>query len=98
MNQSTYKVELRPAAAREIRKLDRSTQKKVVVAIERLATEPRPSGVKKLEGEDKLYRIKVGKDHRIVYRIEDNQLIVLVVAIGNRKDIYRSLMSGRGGL
>lgn len=98
MSQGTYRVELRPAATRDIRKLDKSTQKRVVAAIEGLAAEPRPIGVKKLESEDKLYRIKVGKDHRIVYRLEDNQLLVLVLAIGNRKDVYRSLTTGRGGL
>jgi mRNA interferase RelE/StbE len=95
MSQNTYKIELRPAAVRDIRKLDKSTQKKAVAAIEMLAAEPRPSGVKKLEGKEKLYRIRVGKDYRIVYRIEDAKLIVLVLAIGNRKDIYRSLVSGR---
>jgi mRNA interferase RelE/StbE len=61
MSQSTYKVELRPAAARDVRKPDKTTQKKVVVAIERLATEPRPSGVKKLEGEDNSTESKLAK-------------------------------------
>lgn len=98
MSQSTYGVELRSAAVRDIRRLDKSIQKRLVVALERLAAEPRPIGVKKLERENKLYRIKVGKDHRIVYRIEDDQLIVLVLAGGNRKDIYRSLTSGRDSL
>jgi len=97
MSQGLYRIELRPSAARDIRKLDKSTQKKVVIAIEKLAAEPRPSGVKKLAGEDKLYRIKVGKDHRVVYQIEDSRLIVLVLAAGNRKDIYRLLTSRQGG-
>jgi mRNA interferase RelE/StbE len=97
MSESAYKIELRPGAARDIRRLDKSTQIKIVGAIERLSAEPRPSGVKKLAGEDKLYRIKIGKDHRVVYQIEDNLLIVLVLAAGNRKDIYRSLTSRQGG-
>jgi len=97
MSQSLYKIELRPSAARDIRRLDKSTQKKVVIAIEKLAAEPRPSGVKNPAGEDKLYRIRVGKDHRVVYQIEDSRLIVLVLAPGNRKDTYRSLASRQGG-
>ena len=53
-----------------------------------LAKEPRPKGVKKLSGADDLYRIRVG-DYRVVYQIRDDRLIVLVVRIGHRKDVYR---------
>ncbi len=53
-----------------------------------LAVNPRPKGVKKLSGLDDLYRIRVG-DYRIVYQIHDDRLIVLVVRIGHRKDVYR---------
>ena len=53
-----------------------------------LAANPRPKGVKKLSGPDDLYRIRVG-DYRIVYQIHDDRLIVLVVRIGHRKDVYR---------
>ena len=53
-----------------------------------LAANPRPRGVKKLTGLDDLYRIRVA-DYRIVYQIQDDRLIVLVVRIGHRKDVYR---------
>mgnify|MGYP001580816136 FL=1 len=53
-----------------------------------LAATPRPKGVKKLTGTDDLYRIRVG-DYRIVYQIHDDRLIVLVVRIGHRRDVYR---------
>lgn len=53
-----------------------------------LAGDPRPKGVKKLFGLDDLYRIRVG-EYRVVYQIQDNRLIVLVVRIGHRKDVYR---------
>ncbi len=53
-----------------------------------LAANPRPKGVKKLTGLDNLYRIRAG-DYRIVYQIRDDRLIVLVVRIGHRKDVYR---------
>jgi len=53
-----------------------------------LAKEPRPKGVNRLTGAADLYRIRVG-DYRVVYQIQDNRLIVLVVRIGHRKDVYR---------
>jgi len=53
-----------------------------------LAINPRPKGVKKLTGLDSLYRIRTG-DYRIVYQVRDDRLIVLVVRIGHRKDVYR---------
>ncbi len=63
-------------------------RKRIARRIEALATEPRPSGVKKLEGEKDLYRIREG-DFRIIYRIEDRILLILVLGIGNRRDVYR---------
>jgi mRNA interferase RelE/StbE len=59
-----------------------------VRAIDALRLEPRPHGSKKLVGEDNLYRIRTG-DYRIIYQVRDKQLIILVIAIGNRRDIYR---------
>jgi mRNA interferase RelE/StbE len=63
-------------------------QARLVEAAEALATDPRPVGVKKLQGDDNLWRIRVGA-YRIVYEIHDEQLTVLVIRVGNRKDIYR---------
>lgn len=53
-----------------------------------LSLNPRPRGVKKLEGERELYRLRSG-DYRIIYRVEDRVLLVLVIAIGHRREIYR---------
>ena len=80
-------------AARAIRRLDRGAQRQVVTKLERLADNPRPPGSKKLEGTDGLYRVRVG-DHRIVYRIEDQVLLVLVVRVAHRSDVYRRLSNG----
>ncbi len=63
-------------------------QRRIAAAIDRLAVDPRPSGVRKLTGADNLWRIRVG-DYRIVYEIEDDRLVVLIVRIGHRRDIYR---------
>ncbi len=83
----TYRVEVAAAAARQLRQLDRSAQRRVQAAIELLADEPRPSGAKKLVGGNGEWRVRTG-DYRIVYEIHDNVLVVLVIAVGHRREIY----------
>ena len=85
----TYRVEFAPSAVRQLRKLDRIAQRRVQAAIELLAGEPRPSGAKKLVGGDGEWRVRTG-DYRIIYEIHDGILLVLVVAVGHRRDIYRN--------
>lgn len=82
-----YRVELLPSAARELRKLERTTQARVVRRIDRLVNDPR-AGAVKLRGADDVWRVRVG-EHRVLYRIEDAALVVLVIAIGHRRDVYR---------
>lgn len=83
----TYRVEVAAAAVRQLRKLERSAQRRVQAAIELLAVEPRPSGAKKLVGGNGEWRVRTG-DYRIVYEIHDTVLLILVVAVGHRRDIY----------
>lgn len=83
-----YRVTISSAARRAIRLLDRPIQLRIVRAAEALGLEPRPSGCRKLEGAD-LWRVRVG-DWRIVYRIEDDRLLVLVIRVGHRGDVYRA--------
>ncbi|HEY5276843.1 MAG TPA: type II toxin-antitoxin system RelE/ParE family toxin, partial [Coriobacteriia bacterium] len=64
----TYRVEVAPAAVRQLRKLDRAAQRRVQAAIELLAIEPRPSGAKKLVGGNGEWRVRTG-DYRVVYEI-----------------------------
>ena len=83
-----YRVEI-PAAVRSVlRKLDETTRERILRAIAGLETNPRPPGVKKLEGEDGAYRIRVG-DYRILYEIQDRRLCVLVVKVGHRREVYK---------
>ncbi|NLI19729.1 MAG: type II toxin-antitoxin system RelE/ParE family toxin [Actinomycetales bacterium] len=82
-----YCIEVAPAAVRQLRKLDRVAHRRVQAAIELLASEPRPSGAKKLVGGDGEWRVRTG-DYRIVYEIHDNVVLVLVIAVGHRRDIY----------
>ncbi len=84
----SYEVEIAPAAKRQIKKLPPDVQQNVVTKLEELAFEPRPDGVKKLEGSDNLYRVRAGK-YRIIYEIQDSLLLVTVVKVKHRKDVYR---------
>ncbi len=87
----TYVVELSPAAVRQLKKLDRQIQIRVLGRIEKLESEPRPSNATILKGtDDTLYRVREG-DYRIIYTVEDDQLIVLVIRIGHRSEVYRKL-------
>jgi mRNA interferase RelE/StbE len=84
----TYQIQVAPAAVRQLRKLDPVARRRIQAAIELLADQPRPSGAKKLVGGDGEWRVRTG-DFRIVYEIDDDLLLVLVVAVGHRRDIYQ---------
>ena len=84
----TYRVDVAPAAVRQLRTLDPVARRRVQAAVELLSSEPRPAGAKRLVGGDGEWRVRTG-DYRIVYEIDDQVLIVLVVALGHRRDIYR---------
>ncbi len=83
-----YSILLAPPAERQLRSLSPAIQKRLVKRMKTLQHDPRPQGVKKLVGEDDLYRIREG-DFRIIYTIQDKKLIVLVLKIGDRKEVYR---------
>ena len=83
-----YSILLAPPAERQLKALAEPVQKRIVRRLKSLRENPRPQGVKKLTGEDDLYRIREG-DYRIIYTIHDKELIILVVKIGDRKAVYR---------
>jgi mRNA interferase RelE/StbE len=83
-----YKVVISKSVQKEISKLPIKEILKIKVAIMDLEENPRPFGVKKLEGFEDLYRIKKG-NYRIIYSIEDDILSVEVLKVGNRKDVYK---------
>jgi mRNA interferase RelE/StbE len=83
-----YKILIKASAAKEIEQLPtRKDRRRVVERIRRLADEPRPKGCEKLSGQDR-YRVRQG-NYRIIYSIDDDVLIVHVVKVGDRKDVYR---------
>lgn len=81
-----YRIELRPAAARALRKLDPQIRPRIQGAIALLARDPRPPAARALQGRPG-FRIRVG-DYRIIYTIADDVLLVVVVTIGHRRDVY----------
>lgn len=90
MSKGRWQVIIHRKAERVLKRLDGDTLERIRRAIGGLASEPRPIGYKKLSGYENLYRIRVG-DWRIIYAIEDKQLIVLVLEISPRGGAYRSI-------
>ena len=84
-----YAIDFTPAARRAFAKLTPAVRERLAPAIDALAREPRPAGAVKLRGVPNGYRIRVG-DHRVLYQIEDDRLLVLVVGVGHRREVYRS--------
>ena len=84
-----HRVEFTPAAARDLRKLPRDVQRRIGAQIKKLGSDPRPRGCTKLDGENDIYRIRAG-DYRILYQVEDKALLVLIVRIRHRREVYRT--------
>ena len=82
-----YRVEVLKTAAEELAALPKADQRRIAARIDALRDNPRPPGVKMLAGGDKLYRLRVG-DYRVIYSIDGKRLVVLVIRIGHRKDVY----------
>jgi mRNA interferase RelE/StbE len=86
---ASYRVLIKPSAAREIEAVDqKKDRQRIVAGIRSLAADPRPLGCQKLAGDDSRYRIRVGR-YRVIYSVGDAQLVVFVVRVGHRKDVYR---------
>jgi len=86
---ASYKVSIKPSAAKEIEALPKKDRIRVIKRIKDLSENPRPPGCEKLSGDDK-YRVRQGQ-YRIVYSISDEELVVLVVKVANRREVYRDI-------
>jgi mRNA interferase RelE/StbE len=82
-----YEILIERRAQRALARVPPPQQGRIISAIQALAKEPRPHGVTKLTGRD-AWRIRVGSYH-VLYEIHDSKLIVLVVAVGHRRDVYQ---------
>jgi mRNA interferase RelE/StbE len=85
-----YRIEFSPAAERQFKKLPKEIQLRLKPRLDGLMNNPFPRGAKKLSGEENIYRLRVG-DHRIIYQVQQETLLVLVVKLGHRKEIYRRI-------
>lgn len=83
-----YQIRIKKSAEKELSKLSLSSIKNLHIRIATLAENPFPNGFAKLKGYERLYRIRVG-DYRILYTVEQGIMIVEILKIGHRKDIYR---------
>lgn len=83
-----YEVQLVVSARRELLKLPARIRVRLADAIRALAADPRPPGCKKLAGSAEYFRIRVG-DYRILYEVRDREVVVLVIKVGHRRDVYR---------
>jgi len=84
---ASYSLLIKPSAVKELEALPTKDRRKIVTRIEGLASEPRPHGCEKLSGLEQ-YRVRQG-DYRVVYGVDDDAGVVLVVKIGHRRDVYR---------
>jgi mRNA interferase RelE/StbE len=84
----TYQIEFTKGAVKQLKKLPTEIRERIDLKIQELAVNPRPDGVKKLQSELSLYRIRVG-DYRVIYQIQDDILLVTIVKAKHRREIYR---------
>ena len=86
---ASYRVLIKPSAAKEIEAVgQKDDRQQIVTRIRSLARDPRPFGSEKLSGRGDLYRIRVGR-YRVVYTVGDDELVVLIIRVGHRKNVYR---------
>ncbi len=82
-----YSLEILRKAQKQLSKIDKNERARIVESIRELAANPRPTGCTKLSGRE-AWRIRVGS-YRVIYEIHDNRLLVLILTIGHRREVYR---------
>ena len=83
-----YELIIKPTAEKSLDKLPRPARRRIVDGMKELRNNPRPPGVVKLAGDENLWRVRIGS-YRVVYEIHDDRLVVLVLRVAHRKDVYR---------
>ena len=84
---ASYRLLIKPSAVKELEAVPAKDRRRLVARLRRLSTDPRPPGCEKLSGHD-LFRIRQG-DYRVLYSIEDQALVILVIKVGHRGAVYR---------
>ncbi|MGZ8944570.1 MAG: type II toxin-antitoxin system RelE family toxin [Methylococcaceae bacterium] len=85
---TVYRIEIKQSAKKELAQLPKTIAEKIAMQIKALADNPRPNGCKKLVGTEHSYRIRIN-DYRVLYSIFDQELVIQVIKLGHRRDIYR---------
>ncbi len=85
---ASYSIEWKSSAAKELKRLSKPIIPKIIFAVESLASEPRPNGVRKLTDTENTYRIRIG-EYRVVYNIVDRCLVIEIIRVRDRKDAYK---------
>lgn len=85
---ANYKIEISSSAEKTLKKIPKKDILKVVQTIQQLAIDPHPQGSRKLQGEENVYRVRQG-NYRVIYEVQNKKLLILVLKIGHRKDIYK---------
>lgn len=85
---ASYEIEVSRTAEKQLKKLPKEDRKRIVEATLELQNEPRPRGARKLSGYDDVYRIRVGR-YRILYSVSETDIVIIILKIGRRKDVYR---------
>jgi mRNA interferase RelE/StbE len=83
-----YSIQFKPAAVRQLEELPRAIQNRIALKIEALRNDPFPTGCKKLAGLTDAWRVRVG-DYRVIYQVQRGILVVLVLIVGHRREVYR---------
>lgn len=83
-----YKIEFATSAAKEFRSLPVNVKQRISTSVDALGQKPRPDGVKKLQGHEELYRIRVGV-YRVVYEIDDSKKLIRITKVRHRSEAYR---------
>jgi mRNA interferase RelE/StbE len=89
-NKGLYQLIIKEKAIKQLSRIPAKFAAKIDELIQQLASEPRPAGCKKLQGYENVYRVRYS-DYRVLYIINDNNLIIEVIQIGNRRDVYDKL-------
>lgn len=85
---ASYKIEISRTAEKRLKKLPKADRRRVVGAILELAGDPNPRGARKLYGYEDVFRIRVGH-YRILYSVSELEIVIIILKIGHRKDVYR---------
>lgn len=86
----SYRIEVKPSAAKSLQKVPKPERKRIIEKIDGLAQGPPDPAQTKMKGNNPFHRVRVG-DYRVIYEIQEDVLLILILKIGHRKDVYRNL-------